>query len=148
MFNPQAIDKNCNGIGLQTLYLFKTSAVIIVFLDTEQLLQFLRFLTRTYRWFYTNSATFMQLSSYNFTIFTKPERSTFLIVISCGNFNIARDRNTLLGSEILSPLNRRLQCERVRMRLIRDVKIVFDSLPSILCVQNSVSSLNCFVNLQ
>ena len=74
----------------------------------------------------------VQHGSSNFTLSIIPERGKFLIVISCGSFNIARDRNTLLGSEILSPLNRRLQCERVRMRLIKNKKIIFESQSSLL----------------
>ena len=75
----------------------------------------------------TKTDFFMQHSSENFTLSIIRERGTILILISCGNFNITRDRNTLLGIEILSPLNRRLQCERVRMRLKRDRKIIFES---------------------
>ena len=115
-----------------------------MFLVTAQLFQFSWFDKRTYRLFCTDTASFIQHSSYNFTLSIIPERGTFLIVISCGNFNIARDRNTLLGSEILSPLNRRLQCERVRMRLIRDKKTIFESKPIFFVYLNSVSWLSFF----
>ena len=125
----KVIDKNFNYFGCKSLQ-FDDSAT---FCDFKHYLALIVFTIRhkDITVFYaTKTDFFMQHISENFAFSTIPERGTFLIVISCGNFNIAQDRNTLLGSEILSPLNRRLQCERVRMRLIRDKKIIFASKPT------------------